>query len=116
MKTVSLADVQKCPVDMEGAAKVCRQLPIGSADGSPMFSFRVFTLAPGGYTPYHTHAWEHINYIISGQGVLINGDGNEHPLTTGDFAFVNPDEKHQYRNASGTEDFVMICAVPKEFE
>ena len=33
----------------------------------------------------------------------------------GDFALVNPDEKHQYRN-KGDKPFKMICGVPKEFE
>ena len=33
----------------------------------------------------------------------------------GDFALVNPDEKHQYRN-KGEQPFKMICGVPKEFE
>ena len=37
------------------------------------------------------------------------------PLKAGDFALVNPDEKHQYRN-KGDKPFKMICGVPKEFE
>jgi quercetin dioxygenase-like cupin family protein len=27
-----------------------------------------------------------------------------------------PNEKHQYRNTSKDQDFVMICGVPKEYE
>ncbi len=34
----------------------------------------------------------------------------------GDFALMLPDEKHCYKNTSDSEDLVMICAVPKEFE
>ena len=116
MKTISLDSIKKIPAVMEGATGVSKQLPIGSADGSPMVSCRVFTVAPGGHTPYHAHAWEHINYVIAGHGLLVDGHGNERPLVAGDFALVNPKEKHQYRNPSGTEPFVMICAVPKEFE
>ena len=41
--------------------------------------------------------------------------GEEQPLKAGDFALVNPDEKHQYRN-KGDKPFKMICGVPKEFE
>jgi len=37
------------------------------------------------------------------------------PLEAGDFALVNPSEKHQYRN-KGDKPFKMICGVPKEFE
>jgi len=36
-------------------------------------------------------------------------------LQAGNFALVEPDEKHQYRN-TGNTPFKMICGVPKEFE
>ena len=45
----------------------------------------------------------------------LHEKGEETPLKTGDFALVNPDEKHQYRN-KGDVPFKMICGVPKEFE
>ena len=46
---------------------------------------------------------------------MVNEAGEESPLKAGDFALVNPDEKHQYRN-KGDKPFKMICGVPKEFE
>ena len=116
MKTIRLEDVPKTPVAMDGVANTVKQLPLGSADGSPTHAVRVFTLGPGGHTPFHAHAWEHLNYVISGEGELLDADGNARPLRTGDFALVLPDERHQYRNASDSEDFVMICAVPKAYE
>jgi len=54
-------------------------------------------------------------YVIEGIGCLVNEAGEEQPLKAGDFALVNPDEKHQYRN-KGDVPFKMICGVPKEFE
>ena len=54
-------------------------------------------------------------YVIEGTGALVNEKGEEQPLKAGDFALVNPDEKHQYRN-NGDVPFKMICGVPKEFE
>ena len=57
----------------------------------------------------------HMNYIIEGEGALVNEKGEETPLKAGDFALVNPSEKHQYRN-KGDKPFKMICGVPKEFE
>jgi quercetin dioxygenase-like cupin family protein len=101
---------------MEGAKDVLKQLPIGSSDGAPNFSFRVFTIGPGGHTPYHTHLFEHLNYVISGGGAIVDESGKEIQIKAGDFALVPPDEKHQYKNSSKTEDMVMICAVPKEYE
>ena len=58
----------------------------------------------------------HMNYIIEGDGALVNEKGEEQQLKAGDFALVNPDEKHQYRNLSPDKPFKMICGVPKEFE
>jgi quercetin dioxygenase-like cupin family protein len=116
MKTVSLDDVEKTKVGMEGAEAVWRQLPISGTDGSPTFSFRVFTIEPKGHTPYHRHPFEHLNYIIEGHGALVSQNGEEKQIKKGDFALVLPDEKHQYKNTSATEPLVMICAVPKEYE
>jgi quercetin dioxygenase-like cupin family protein len=116
MKTIQLDQIAKSKMAMEGAKDVYKQLPISKADGTPSFSFRVFTIEPGGHTPYHTHEFEHLNYIIEGQGVLVNEAGEERPVKKGDFALVLPGEKHQYRNASADQPFLMICAVPKEYE
>ena len=54
-------------------------------------------------------------YIIEGEGALVNEKGEEQPLKAGDFALVDPDEKHQYRNKED-KPFKIICGVPKEFE
>ena len=80
-----------------------------------MMSFRVFTIEPEGHTPLHQHPFEHMNYIIKGDGVLVSKDG-ERQVKEGDFAMVLPDELHQFKNTSETQDLVFICAVPKEFE
>lgn len=115
MKTISLHEVKKNKVDMEGAHKAWKQVPLSIEDGAPMYSYRVFTVEPGGYTPYHQHNYEHMNYIIEGEGALVNEQGEENPLKAGDFALVMPNERHQYRN-KGDQPFKMICGVPKEFE
>ena len=54
-------------------------------------------------------------YVIEGIGALVNEKGEETPLKAGDFALVDPDEKHQYLN-KGDVPFKMICGVPKDFE
>ena len=116
MKKVNLKEVESVAVTMAGAKNAFRQLPLGKDDGAPNFSFRVFTIHPDGHTPYHTHPFEHLNYVMSGQGVIVDGDGKEIGISAGEFAMILPDEKHQYRNTSKTEPFVMICAVPKAYE
>ena len=116
MKIISLDKVEKNQVQMEGAHKAWKQVPLSRTDGAPVYSFRVFTVGPGGYTPYHQHPYEHMNFIIEGEGVLVNEAGQRQPLRAGDFALVLPGEKHQYRNSSPDKAFKMICGVPKEFE
>jgi quercetin dioxygenase-like cupin family protein len=116
MNVRSLDKVEKIKANMEGADKVYKQVPISKDDGSPVFSFRVFTIEPGGHTPFHRHPFEHLNYIIKGSGVIVNESGQEREVKKGDFALVLPDEKHQYKNKSMSEPMIMICAVPKEYE
>jgi gentisate 1,2-dioxygenase len=48
-----------------------------------------------------------MNYIIEGFGALVNEKGEEQPLKAGDFALVDPSEKHQYLN-KGDVPFKMI--------
>jgi quercetin dioxygenase-like cupin family protein len=57
----------------------------------------------------------HKIYVIEGSGALVTEKGEAQPLKAGDFALVDPNEKHQYRN-KGDKPFKMICGVPKEFE
>lgn len=116
MKIIPLDTVEKKEVHMEGAVGAWKQLPLGSKEGAPVYSYRVFTVEPDGHTPYHSHPYEHMNFVIEGNGVLVNEAGEEFTLKAGDFALVNPNEKHQYRNASAVKEFKMICGVPKEFE
>jgi len=116
VKIVSLHSVEKSVPPMEGAAGTYKQVPISRQDGAPTFSFRVFTLEPGGHTPYHRHPYEHVNYVIEGKGVVVTENDEESPIEKGDFALVLPNEKHQYRNTSASECMVVICAVPLAFE
>ena len=116
MKITSLDEVEKIKPDMEGATGIYKQVPISKDDGAPIFSFRVFTIEANGHSPYHQHPFEHLNYIIEGHGAIVTETGEEREIKKGDFALILPNEKHQYKNMSTNEPFVMICAVPKEYE
>jgi quercetin dioxygenase-like cupin family protein len=115
MHITNLENTVSVTPKMEGAEGVIKQVPISSAEGSPSFSFRVFTVKPGGHTPLHAHLFEHLNYIISGSGTLVEGL-TEHVVKEGDFALVMPGEVHQYRNNSTDRDLIFICAVPQAYE
>jgi quercetin dioxygenase-like cupin family protein len=115
MYITRLDSVAKITPTLEGAKGVHKQIPLSRKDGVPTFSFRVFTVEPGGHTPFHHHEFEHMNYVIGGEGTLV-GEDREHSLREGDFALVLAGEKHQYRNSSDGQALIMICAVPKEYE
>ena len=115
MHISNLETAQRIDVRMDGAKGVSKQIPIAREHGTPAFSFRVFTIEPGGHTPLHTHPFEHLNYIIEGSGAVVTDTG-ERALATGDFVLVLPHERHQYRNTSPGSPLVMLCAVPKEYE
>ncbi len=116
MKITNLEITEKVPMTMEGARGAWKQIPLAKADGVPAYSLRVFTIEPGGHTPYHSHPFEHMNYIIDGEGVMVTGTGEEKSVKKGDFVLVMPDETHQYKNASEDYPLLMICLVPKDYE
>ncbi len=83
---------------------------IGPADGAPHFTMRLFEVAPGGETPYHSHDWEHEVFIVAGTGVLRSETG-ESALSEGIVAFIPGGEKHQFANPS--EDVLrFLCVIP----
>ena len=115
MHVTRLDEVERTIPEMEGAKGVSKQTPLSREDGAPTFSFRVFTIEPGGHTPLHAHSFEHMNYVISGEGTVVAND-REYEIGEGHFALVMPGEKHQFRNTSEKLSLVVICAVPREHE
>ena len=115
MHVARLDEVEKTIAQMEGAQGVYKQVPLSRKHGAPTFSFRVFTIEPMGHTPFHQHPFEHMNYVIHGEGLLVADDG-QREIREGDFALILPGEKHQYRNSSQSQNLVLICAVPTEYE
>jgi quercetin dioxygenase-like cupin family protein len=115
MYITSLDQVSKTIPQMAAAEGVSKQIPLSKADGVPLFSFRVFTIEPGGHTPLHQHPFEHMNYIIRGNGVLVSQE-REHTVKAGDFVLILPNEMHQFKNTYQTQQLVFICGVPKEYE
>ena len=105
-------DIQKHPVNMQGVQGVSKQSLVGPEQGWKGHVMRLFTLAEGGNTPRHSHAWPHINYIVSGSGILHKA-GTDHQVSSGSVAYVPPGTEHQFKNA-GNEDFAFICIVPEE--
>lgn len=91
---------------------VVKQVLVGPDQGWQDWVMRLFTLGENGYSPCHVHPWPHINYIVSGKGILLL-DGKEHCLEAGSVAYVPDGIEHQFKNYS-QDDFVFICIVPEE--
>ncbi len=94
----------------EEIIKTLKKVLISEKEGAPNFRLRHFTIKPGGHTPWHSHDWEHENYFLRGEGVLVTEKG-ETEISPDCFAFVAPGEQHQYKN-TGNEPLEMLCLVP----
>ncbi|WP_347487972.1 cupin domain-containing protein [Desulfoscipio sp. XC116] len=105
-------NIKKIDINAPGALNVIKQTLVGPAQGWEGWVMRLFTVAPNGYTPRHSHPWPHINYIVSGQGAMYL-DGQEHLVSPGYTAYVPGGAEHQFINRR-QQDFVFICIVPEE--
>jgi quercetin dioxygenase-like cupin family protein len=112
MKIARYKDVPADPAGEAGAAHVAIRWVITQKDGAPNFAMRVIEVEPGGYTPFHEHAWEHEVFILNGNGAVVQGDG-ETPVSHGNVVFVPAGEKHQFKNV-GEEKFEFICLIPNQ--
>jgi quercetin dioxygenase-like cupin family protein len=114
MKVVARhTDVLPTVVELEGAKDITKRVVLGPADGTPRMALRVFTVAPGGHTPYHGHPYEHMNVVLAGTGVVRTPTGDI-PVGPGAMALILPDEIHQFRNI-GDQPLEVVCLVPNEF-
>lgn len=106
-------DLRSSPVLMEGARGAVKRLVQGPADGTPHMALRVFTIEPGGFTPLHSHPFEHQNLVLEGQGVIRSAKG-DHPIAPGSMALILPGEQHQFLN-TGAGPLSFVCLVPNEY-
>ena len=102
-------------VNMEGAKDVKVRVLFGPADHAPTFAMRVFEMAGGGHTPFHTHPFEHEAMLLDGDIAIVTEEGDR-LLQKGDVILVPPDEKHQFKNLSDTHNARFMCLVPIEYQ
>ena len=80
-------------------------------DGAPRFAMRVFDVAPGCSTPYHSHWWEHEVFVLDGDGAVRDASGGETPLGPGSVILVPGNERHCFRS-TGSGVLRFICLIP----
>jgi len=112
MKLMHSDQIELEPVYADGAEGANIRWLIAQKDGAPNFAMRLFEVEPGGYTPFHKHAWEHEIYCLSGSGHFVTERG-ETPFGANDFIYVDPEMMHQFKNVGdGTLKF--LCLIPHE--
>lgn len=111
----NIQQVPAAPVVMEGAKEVSVRVLIGPKDNAPTFAMRLFELAPGGHTPFHTHNFEHEVIILDGDITVVTPQGPT-SVKKGDVLLVAANEEHQFKNASSTTSAQFICLVPIAYQ
>lgn len=105
-------DVEARPVDAAGARGVSIRWLIAAHDeGAETFVMRQFEIGPGGWTPRHSHPWEHEVYVLAGGGAVVTPAGEEQALRPGDVVLVPPAEVHQFRADPG-QALRFLCLIP----
>lgn len=110
MKVVDYKEVKAEPVNFEDVKDVKVRWLISGKDKAPNFAMRLFEVGPGGYSPLHTHNWEHEVFILEGEGVTNDGE-KEFKIKSGTVVYVAPEEKHQFKN-TGSETLKFLCLIP----
>jgi len=99
----------KC-FESDAVKGVTGRVVIGKADGADNFCMRVFELAEKGYTPKHSHEWEHEIFVHSGRGEIFC-DGKWMAMESGYVIFVPGNEEHHIRN-TGSDTLIFVCVIP----
>jgi quercetin dioxygenase-like cupin family protein len=110
MKIVSYGQETEKRFDGGAASGVSGRVVIGKADGAANFCMRVFELDRDGFTPRHSHEWEHEIFFHAGNGEVWKG-GEWVPVTPGTAAYIPGGEEHQIRNR-GEGKLTFVCLIP----
>ncbi|MBN1532111.1 MAG: cupin domain-containing protein [Spirochaetes bacterium] len=108
------SEIGAIPVDADGAVNTTKRLLLGSGDGVPLFSVRMFEVGPGGRTPSHSHDFEHEIFVLEGSGTLVTAS-ERLSMPAGSALFIPPMERHHMENG-GESIMRILCMVPKEYE
>lgn len=110
MKVVNFKEAESQSFNSEIVKNVTGRVVIGKEDGAPNFCMRVFTIGTDGFTPRHSHEWEHEIFVHSGHGQLFQ-QGKWLDVQAGSVIFIPGNEEHQLKNTAN-EDFTFVCLIP----
>jgi quercetin dioxygenase-like cupin family protein len=109
MKIHNYRDVEAKGAE-EGASKLTVRWLITKEMGAKNFAMRLFEMEARGYSPFHSHPWEHEVFILEGEGLTVSEEGQE-KFRAGDVIFIPSNEKHQFKN-NGKKTVKFLCLVP----
>lgn len=110
MKVTDYHDVPLEDMEMEGAKNVKVRWLISDKDNAKIFAMRLFEIGEGGFTPYHTHDWEHGVFVLEGEGE-VKIEGESYPVRKDSVVFVDPGSIHGFRN-TGEKMLKFLCLIP----
>ena len=110
MKITHYSDIPSKHFDSESVKGVSARVAIGKADGAENFCMRVFEVAENGYSPRHSHEWEHEIFIHAGNGEVLCKN-KWIAIRPGCAVFIPGNEDHQIRN-TGNTPLVFACLIP----
>jgi quercetin dioxygenase-like cupin family protein len=107
MRIVSYAEVEA--KECEGSSKL--KIRWLNDEGSKNFAVRHIEIEPDGYSPYHSHSWEHEIFVLEGSGTAVGEKGVE-SISVGDLISIPSEEIHQIKN-TGKGTLKLLCMIPK---
>ncbi len=110
MKIVDYHEVPLEDMEMEGAKNVKVRWLISDKDNAKIFAMRLFEIGKEGFTPYHTHDWEHEVFVLEGEGDVKIED-RTYPIKKDSVVFVTPGAAHGFRN-TGEDMLKFLCLIP----
>jgi quercetin dioxygenase-like cupin family protein len=107
MRIVSYMEVEA--KECEGSSKL--KLRWLNDEGSRIFAVRHIEIEPDGYSPYHSHSWEHEIFVLQGSGTAVGEKGVE-SISVGDLISIHGEEIHQIKS-TGKGTLKLLCMIPK---
>ncbi|PTQ98022.1 Cupin domain-containing protein [Mucilaginibacter yixingensis] len=99
-------DIKKAEPGSHNGGGNTTAVPFFSKDQSLKIAFRKRILHPGSSIGYHLQKEDEIYYILSGNGIL-QMNGKDIPVTTGDAILTKPGSSHGLKPA-GNEDLAVL--------
>ncbi len=106
------SEIDKIKLKADTIKNVEKQVLIGSEQGWNSHVMRMFTLGQEGFSPKHSHSWDHMVYIVKGEGVIFI-DGVDYPVSWDSVAYIPGGKEHQFKQ-KGKDELVFMCIVPTE--